>query len=110
MRFTDGGDFGKGIVGTIDGGSGGGIYVKGSFVFGNALFDEGVEFGGDHTTLRIDGDGNHIIGSQTTHLSGFFQGIVTMSRSEEDELMISISILFCVWEKSIAGNDHGGSV
>ena len=110
MGFTNGGDFGKGVVGTIDGGSGGGIYVKGSFVFGYALLDEGVEFRGDHATLRINGDGNHVVGSEATHLSSFFQRIVAMGRSEENELMVSISILFGIWEKSIAGNDHGGCV
>lgn len=78
VLFADGGDGFEGVVRAEDGGAGCGVDVEGGFAFGFGFLNEFLEGGGDHPALRVDGDGPHVVGSETAHLSCFFEGVVAV--------------------------------
>lgn len=112
MRGADGGKFGKGIVGAKDGCAGCSIYVKRRVSLRLGLFDLGIESGGKHATHRVSRNGPDCGAAKTKHLGCFFDTVVTVGASEKDELAVlrRVTMLLCVREQGVAGDDYGGGV
>lgn len=110
VRFADLGDFGEGVIGAEDGGSRRGVDVEGGFLFRLGFEDERVELGGDHAALGVDGDGDHVVGSESTHLRGFLQGVMPMGGGKEHEFMRCIAGFPRLGEEIVSSDDDGGCV
>lgn len=60
--------------------------------------------------MSVHGNEDHVFGTETTHLGGFFKGIVAVDRGEENKLMVAISVFFGFGVENVAGDDYGGCV
>jgi len=60
--------------------------------------------------LGVDGDGPDVVGSETAHLSCFFEGVVTVCWGKEDEFEVCVAGGFAFGVEIVSGDDDGGSV
>ncbi len=109
---TDGGDFGKGVIGAEDGGAGRGVHVERRVSVCLGLFNLRGESVRKHASRRISGNGPDGGAAKPKHLGCFFDAVVTVGACEKDELAVlrKATVLLGIGEKSIASNDYGSSV
>lgn len=76
------------------------------------FFDLGRESGGEHVTHRVSQNGPDRGAAKTKHLGCFFDTVVTVGASEKDELAVlkRVTMLLCVREQGVAGDDYGGGI
>lgn len=112
MSGANGGKFGNGIVGAEDSCAGCGVQVKRCVSLSLGLFDLGRESEGKHATRRVSGNGPDCEAAKTKHLGCLFDTVVTVRASEKDELAIlrGVTMLLCIGEQGVAGNNHGSGV
>jgi len=94
------------VIGAEDCGSSSCVDIERSPAILLGLLNQFLKFRRNHAALEINWDRPNVVSPEATHLSSFFERVVSMSTGEEDEFTVTVACGLGFWVQVVASDDY----